>query len=151
MTVSRSCRCVGLSRSAWYREPVDWLVRDAGVITALNGVVEEFPRSGFWKYAGVLSNCGYPWNPKRIYRVYCSLGLNQPRRTKRRLPERDPLPLVVPQRPNQVWSADFMSDARYQGGRFRLFNVLDEFNRESVAIEVDNSLRSDRLARSSSA
>lgn len=56
-------------------------------------------------------------------------------------------PLVVPQRPNQVWSADFMSAALYQGSRFRLFNVNDDFNRESVTIEVDTSLRSERLGR----
>jgi putative transposase len=54
---------------------------------------------------------------------------------------------VVPQRPNQVWSADFMSDALYQGSRFRLLNVNDDFNRESVAIEVDTSLRAERLVR----
>lgn len=131
----------------YYREPVDWLQRDDELITALNGLVEEFPRSGFWKYAGVLSNRDYPWNHKRIYRVYCALGLNLPRRRKRRLPERHPVPLVVPQCANQVWSADFMSDALYQGGRFRLFNVLDDFNREAVAIEVDTSLRAERLVR----
>jgi putative transposase len=81
------------------------------------------------------------------HRVYCALNLNQPRRTKRRLPERDPTPLVVPQRLNQVWSADFMSDALYRGARFRLFNVNDDLNRESVTIEIDTSLRSERLIR----
>lgn len=147
MAVSRSCQCVGLSRSAYYRAPVDWLVRDRRVIDTLNGLTEEFPRLGFWKYVDVLSLREYPWNHKRIYRVYCALGLNQPRRTKRRLPVRDPAPLMIPQRPNQIWSADFMSDALYQGSRFRLFNVNDDFNRESVAIEVDTSLRSERLVR----
>jgi putative transposase len=126
---------------------VDWAVRDRALIDALNGLTQEFPRLGFWKYAGLLAQRGYPWNHKRIYRVYCALGLNQPRRTKRRLPERDPIPLVVPQRPNQVWSADFMSDSLYRGSRFRLFNVIDDYNRESLAIEVDTSLRAARLVR----
>ena len=40
-----------------------------------------------------------------------------------------------------------MSDTLYQGSRFRLFNVIDDFNREAVAIEVDTSLRSERLVR----
>ena len=53
----------------------------------------------------------------------------------------------VPQRPYQVWSADFLSDALYQGGRFRLLTVIDDFNREAIAIEVDTSLRSERLVR----
>jgi putative transposase len=126
---------------------VDWAQRDAPVVNALNGLLEEFPRLGFWKYADILSLRDYPWNHKRIYRVYCDLGLNQPRRKKRRLPERDPLPLVVPEKPNQVWSADFMNDALYRGARFRLLNIIDDFNRESLAIEIDTSLRAARLVR----
>lgn len=145
--MQRSCECVGMSRAGWYRAPQDELKRDQELIDALNGLVEEFPRSGYWKYVDVLANRGYPWNHKRIYRVYCALGLNQPRRTKRRLPERDPKPLVVPQRVNQVWSADFMSDALYQGSKFRLFTLIDDYNREAVEIEVDTSLRAERLVR----
>ena len=56
-------------------------------------------------------------------------------------------PLLVPQRPNHIWSADFMSDALYVGSRFRTFNVIDDFNREAVAIEIDTSLTARRLIR----
>ncbi|MES9938052.1 MAG: IS3 family transposase [Sedimenticola sp.] len=147
LSITRSCRCVGLSRTAYYQQPVNWMQRDKPVIEALNQLTEEFPRSGFWKYRDILSLRGYPWNHKRIYRVYCEMGLNQARRTKKRLPERDPIPLFVPQAANQVWSADFMSDSLYRGSRFRLFNVIDDFNRESLAIEVDTSLRAARLVR----
>ena len=63
------------------------------------------------------------------------------------MPSRDPLPLLVAQKPNQVWSADFMSDALYNGVRFRTFNVLDDFNREVLSIEIDTSLPSQRLVR----
>ena len=145
LSISRSCRCAGLSRTAFYTAPVDRMKRDEALIDALNALVEEFPRLGFWKYVDILSQHGYPWNHKRIYRVYCDMGLNQPRRTRRRLPDRAPMPLVVPLRPNQTWSADFMSDALYQGRRFRLFNVIDDYNREALAMEVDTSLRSQRL------
>jgi putative transposase len=117
------------------------------VIETLNGLVAEFPRCGFWKYVGVLSLSAYPWSHKRLHWVCCTLGLNQQHRTKRRLQERDPTPLVLPQRHNQVWSADFMSGALYRVARFRLFNVNDDFNRESVAIEIDASIRSERTVR----
>jgi len=90
---------------------------------------------------------GHAWNPKRLYRVYCALGLNQPRRAKRKLPERERAPLIVPECPAQVWSADFMSDALYHGMRFRTFNVIDDFNREGLVIEIDTSLRAPRLIR----
>ena len=147
MSITKSCRCVGLSRSAWYHPPVDVLARDGEVIDALNALVEEFPRGGFWKYHDTLRLRGFPWNHKRVHRIYCEMGLNQPRRTKRRLPDRDPMPLIVPKQVNQVWSADFMSDALYHGTRFRTFNVIDDHNREAIAIEIDTSLRGERLVR----
>ena len=147
LPITRSCDCVGLSRSAYYREPVDWRVRDADVIDVLNRLVEVYPRWGFWKYMDRLRNRGYAWNHKRIYRVYCGLGLNQPRRTRRKLPERERQPLFVPPSAGQVWSADFMSDALYHGVRFRTFNVIDDHNREALAIEIDTSLRAPRVVR----
>jgi putative transposase len=79
--------------------------------------------------------------------VYCLLRLNLRRRTNKRIPVRNPLPLFVPEKPNQEWSADFMSDALYNGIRCRIFNVLDDFNREALAIEIDTSLPSQRLVR----
>ena len=82
-----------------------------------------------------------------MYRVSCLLKLNLRRRPKKRVPSRDPMPLLVPQKPNPVWSADFMSDALYNGVRFRTFNVLDDFNREALKIEIDTSLPSRRLVR----
>lgn len=47
---------------------------------------------------------------KRLWRVYCQLRLNLPRRTKKRLPLRLRQPLVVIPQPNAVWAVDFMSD-----------------------------------------
>lgn len=75
------------------------------------------------------------------------MRLNKPRRAKKRLPKRDRQPLLVPTAPNQVWSADFVSDALYCGRRFRTFNVIDDFNREGIHIEIDTSLTAMRLIR----
>lgn len=147
MSVSRGCHCVSLSRAAYYRPPVARAVRDAEVISALNALVEAHPRWGFWKYFDRLRTLGHRWNHKHVYRVYCALSLNQPRRTKRRLPNREAVPLLVPEGPNQVWSADFMSDGLYSGPRFRTFNLIDDYNREGLAIEIDTSLRAPRLLR----
>ena len=75
------------------------------------------------------------------------MKLNIRRRAKKRLPERIKQPLFVPTAPNQVWSIDFMSDSLTDGRSFRLLNVIDDFNRESLAIEVDTSLPSLRVIR----
>ena len=53
----------------------------------------------------------------------------------------------MPERLDQVWSADFMSDALYYGTRFRTFNAIDDHNREVLAIEIDTSLRAPRMVR----
>jgi putative transposase len=127
--------------------PLAWRVRDVEIIEALNLLVQAHPRWGFWKCAARLKQLSHPWNWKRVYRVYKTMRLNLPRRIKRRLPLRQPLSLLVPQCLNQVWSADFMSDALYSGLRFRTFNVIDDYNREALAIEIDTSLRVPRLVR----
>lgn len=82
-----------------------------------------------------------------MHRVYCEMKLNKRRKHKRRLPARDPEPLAVPEAANHCWSCDFMSDALWDGRRFRTFNVVDDFNREALAIEVDTSLPSERVVR----
>ena len=114
---------------------------------ALHALAETKPGLGFWKLYRRLRRMGHDWNHKRVYRVYCLLKLNLRRRTKKRVPPRDPMPLVVPARPNQVWSADFMSDALLNGRRFRTFNVADDFNRQALHIEIDTSITSLRLVR----
>ena len=75
----------------------------------------------------------------------CFLHLrNQP---KKRIVREKPQPLVVPDAINQVWSMDFMHDQLSDGRSFRLFNVLDDFNREGLGIEVDLSLPATRVIR----
>ena len=68
--------------------------------------------------------------------MYCVLKLNMRRKGKKRLPSRHPEPLALPEAMNQCWSIDFMSDSLTCGRRFRTFNVVDDFNREALAIEV---------------
>jgi putative transposase len=147
LPVASGCRCVGLSRSSWYRVPDDWTARDAEVIAALAELVKGRPSRGFWKCRKLLRRQGRSWNHKKIYRVYCLMKLNVRRRSKQRLPKRLRVPLYVPRLPDTVWSADFMSDALFNGRRFRTFNVLDDFNREGLHIEIDTSITSERLVR----
>ncbi|MFZ1746602.1 MAG: IS3 family transposase [Nitrospirales bacterium] len=142
ISVARSCTAVGLARSAYYQGSVDWQVIDA-----FNPLVVAHPRWGVWNYIARLRALGQSWNHKRIYRVYRQLGLNHPRRTKRRLPTQPSIAVFVPEATSEVWLADFMSDALYHDTRFRTFNIIDDFNREVLAIAGDTSLRAERVIR----
>jgi len=122
-------------------------MRDGAVVAALTVLVEQHGRWGFWKCFARLRLDGHGWNHKRVHRVYCALRLNVPRRAKRRVPTRLRQPLVAPTTVNGVWALDFMHDALYGGRPFRTFNVLDEANREGLAIEVGVSIPAARVIR----
>lgn len=75
------------------------------------------------------------------------MKLNIRRRSKKRLPERVKQALYQPATINEVWSIDFMSDTLWDGRRFRLLNIIDDYNREVLHIETDLSLPALRLIR----
>ena len=110
-------------------------------------MISKHPAIGLWQCYYRFRNRGEKWNHKRVRRIYREMNLHIRRRAKKRLPERVKQPLCVPTGPNQVWSIDFMSDNLIDGRKFRLFNVIDDFNRESLAIEADTSLPSLRVIR----
>jgi putative transposase len=83
----------------------------------------------------------------RVYRIYRELELNLRIKPRKRLVREKPEPLAVPESINQVWSMDFMHDRLEDGRNLRLFNVIDDFNREALGIEVDFSLPSERVIR----
>ena len=120
---------------------------DKPVEDALEQLVTRHPAIGFWQSYYRLRNRGIPWNHKRVRRVYRQMNLNIRRKPKKRLPERVKHPLTQPTSPNQMWSIDFMSDALTDGRKFRLLNIMEDFNRESLAIEADTSLPTLRLIR----
>jgi putative transposase len=143
VSVRQACRAVRLTGSAFYapRRPRN----DGPIVTAIQRYVQENPRHGFDKLYPALRREGF--GKCRLYRVYRALGLNIKRRGKRRLPARVKLPLATPAGPNEVWSADFMADALWSGRRFRTFNVMDDFNREVLRIEIDTNLPARRIVR----
>lgn len=120
---------------------------DHAVEQALEMLVSRHPTIGLWQCHYRLRNRGFMWNHKRLRRVYRKMNLNIRRRTKKRLPERVKHPLLTPTASNQMWSIDFMTDRLEDGRTIRLLNVMDDFNRESLAVEVDTSLPSLRVIR----
>lgn len=145
LSIGRGCQSVGISRSVFYyqsrKEP------DSVLENVLRALAERHTRWGVWMMASHLREKGYSWNHKRVYRVYKALGLHLKRKSRQRLPARIKQALQVPLAPNETWSMDFMSDALWSGRRFRLLNVIDDYNREILHIEIDTSLSSLRVVR----
>lgn len=141
----KACKLIGISRTTCQYQAKS--KDDTELQTALTALTTKHAAIGFWQCCYRLWNRGHWWNHKRIYRVYTDMKLNIRRRAKKRLPERVKQPLSVPTAPNQVWSIDFMSDSLVDGRKFRLLNIIDDFNRESLAMEVDTSLPSLRVIR----
>jgi putative transposase len=137
--VSQTCYRYKAKLSSQNEQIADWLVR----------LTHNQRNWGFGLCYLFLRNVkGFGWNHKRVYRIYRLLELNLRIKPKRRLVREVPQPLAVPEAINQVWSMDFMHDNLEDGRQYRLFNVLDDFNREGLGIEVDLSLPSARVIRS---
>ncbi len=120
---------------------------DEFIAQELHQLADKQPRWGCDKMTDYLRNEGYTWNHKRIRRVYRTMALHLKRKPKKRLPARVAQTLSVPKQRNQTWSLDFMSDSLSNGRTFRTLNVLDDFSREALWIEVDTSLPAERVVR----
>lgn len=120
---------------------------DTVVINKLKELAEKKPKEGQDKFYGRIRNEGIVWNRKRIQRVYKLMGLNRRNRGRKRLPARVKQPLIVPVRPNDTWSMDFMHDTLMNGRKFRVLNVIDDFNREALRIEPYFSIGSNLVIK----
>lgn len=147
ISIRAACRLFGVSETCYRYQAkldgdnaviADWLLR----LTYTNR------RWGFGLCYLYLRNVkGLRYNHKRVYRIYRELELNLRIKPRRRLKRNRPDPLDVPRQINTVWSIDFMHDALANGKGFRTFNVLDDYNREGLGIEVDFGLPGPRIIR----
>ena len=136
--VSETCYRYSAKKNAENEEIADWLMR----------LTDNHRNWGFGLCFLYLRNVkGFGWNHKRVYRIYRELELNLRIKPRKRLVREKPEPLAVPTAINQVWSMDFMHDQLEDGRCFRLFNVIDDFNREALGIEIDFSLPAERVIR----
>ena len=138
MGISETCYRYARRLSSENGEIAHWLLS----LTATHN------RWGFGLCFAYLRNVkGLRWNQKRVYRIYRELELNLRIKPRSRLKRERPEMLSVATAPNQVWSMDFMRDALADGRKIRTFNVIDDYNREGLAIDVDLSLPSVRVIR----
>ena len=132
-----------ISVSSFYYKAIDR--DDNQIIDALQNLADEHYRWGFWMMNHYLRNDGHKWNHKRTYRVYTEMKLNLRSKRRKRLPRREKHALLQPLTPNLHWSMDFMQDNLSDGKKFRVLNIIDDFNREGLAIVPSKSITSQRV------
>jgi putative transposase len=145
MSERRACRALGHARSS---------CRYVSRRTAVQGLLDEMrrhamerPRFGYRRIHLLLRRGGWQVNHKRVYRLYRAEGLAVRRRKRKRLYLGARTVLPPPSRPNERWSMDFTMDTLATGRKFRTLNIVDDFTRECLAIEVDTSLGGYRVVR----
>lgn len=141
----RACGLVGIKRSS-----CRYAVRrqePAGLRERLRELAQERRRFGYRRLSVLLRREGWTVNHKRVYRMYREEGLGVRRRKRKRIGAVERQALAIPTRPNERWSMDFISDALSEGRKFRSLNIVDDFNRECLAAEVDTSITGARVVR----
>lgn len=103
-------------------------------------------RYGYKRIHILLRREGWEINHKRVHRLYCEEGLNLRTKQKRKRPG---AALRIPRQQakglNDTWSMDFASDALFNGSRFRVLTVVDNYSRECLAAEVGQRLRGEEV------
>ena len=141
----RACGLVGISRSVVRyssRRPCDTPLR-----FRLQELAAQYPRYGYQMLHAMLRLEGLVKNHKKTYRLYREESLQVRRRKRRRLPNRPRVPSALPERSDQRWSLDFVSDQLANGRRFRVLNIIDDYSRLCPGQIVDFSISGTRLAR----
>ena len=129
---------MGISRSLYRYEPTR--PDDKTLIERLTALAGQKRRYGYRRLHVLLRREGWMINRKRTYRVYHAAGLMVRRRKRKRIAGVERQVKVLALAPNQSWSMDFVSDGFVDGRRLRCLNIVDDFTKECLAIEVDTSL-----------
>ena len=136
---------LGQHRSTQRRNPTG--PDDEERLTAdLVELARQYGRYGYRKIAELLrTTAGWVVNDKRVERIWRREGLKvpakQPKRSRLWLVDGSCLRLRA-ERPNHVWSYDFVEDRTHEGRKYRMLNIIDEFTHECLAIRIDRKLKS---------
>lgn len=146
MSERHACRLLHLARST-----KRYLARGSGKDDALRRrlreLAEQRPRFGYRRLQALLEREGWEANHKKVYRLYRQERLSLRRRRRKRWIRGAGVRAAAPQKSQERWSMDFVSDCTTTGQTVRVFNVVDDYTRQSVAVAVDTSLASERVTR----
>jgi putative transposase len=140
----RASKLIGLSRATLqYKRKPD---RDEGLRKRMKELAEQRKRFGYRRLHVLLKREGLVENHKRTERIYRQEKLSLRVKRRKKLASQARVELPKADRPNQLWSMDFLQDALYDGRRIRLLPIIDTYTRECFRIEVDTSIGGKRVA-----
>ena len=144
----RACAALGQHRSTQRQAPRGRDDEERLTADTIE-LARRYGRYGYRKVTALLrSTAGWVVNDKRVERIWRCEGLKvpprQPKRGRLWLTDGSCIRLRA-ERPDHVWSYDFVEDRTHDGRRFRLLNVIDEFTHECLAIRVARKLGSDEV------
>lgn len=145
MSKRRACKAIGCCRmTVRYQtsRPDDREVRER-----MKAIAQERRRFGYRRLLVMLRREGLVVNHKKLFRLYREEKLAVRRRGGRKRAIGTRAPMLVPLRPDECWSLDFVSDQLTDGRRFRILAVVDDCTRQCLALIVDTSLSGMRVAR----
>jgi putative transposase len=135
----RACRVLEYQRSTYYYRSV--ADEQAELKIRIRDIAQSRVSYGYRRIHVMLKREGWKINHKRVYRIYKQEGLMmRPKRPRRHVSACRRMERPTATHPNECWSMDFMSDGLYNGQRIRLLTLVDNFTRESPAIEIDEHL-----------
>jgi putative transposase len=141
----RACAVIGMQPRVYRYRAIR--SDDTELRKRLRELAAERRRFGYRRLHLLLKREGVGVNWKKLYRLYKEERLTVRKRSGRKRALGTRAPIAIPQRANQRWSLDFVSDTLTDGRRFRILCVIDDFSRECLATVVDNSLSGERVAR----
>ena len=141
----RACWLDCLNLATWQHKSLKRMMLD--LCERIIEMAGEHCLHSYWLLHILLRREGRQVNHKTVHWIYREEGLQVRKRKRKRIGPADREPVELPERVNEHWSMDFMSDVLSSGTRFRTLNIVDEFSRECPAIEVDTSLPGTQVIR----
>jgi putative transposase len=135
----RACRLAGLSRDAC-RHPPEPTAATQALSARIVELAQMRRRFGYRRLHDLVRPEFPDVNHKKVYRLYREADLAVRRRKKAKRPASERQPRLPANRPNAVWSMDFVSDALASGRRLKCLTVADDFSHECVDIAVDHGI-----------
>ena len=132
----KACEIIVLHRSVFRHDKID---KDQDLKKEIRRIANKKRRYGYRRITDELRK-SQKINHKKVYRIYTDLDLKYRIKSKKKRYCGEKKPMILPSGMNERWSMDFVSDSLYDGRKFRVFNLIDDYTRESIIQHPDFSI-----------